>query len=53
MAANAVYDFLIDLMEVQRAAGGFDFFRTAEEREDFFQRLDAFMAAEGMPTDRR
>ncbi len=53
VAANAVYDFLIDLMEVQRAAGGFDFFRTAEEREAFFQRLDAFMAAEGMPTNRR
>jgi outer membrane protein TolC len=53
VAANSVYDFLIDLMQVQRAAGRFDFFRTAEEREDFFQRLDAFMAAEGMPTGGR
>ncbi len=53
VAASAVYDFLIDLMVVQRAAGTFDFFRTAGEREDFFQRLDVFMAAEGMPTGRR
>ena len=47
VAANAVYDFLIDLMNVQRAAGEFDLFRTAEERNDFFNRVDAFFAEAG------
>jgi outer membrane protein TolC/ABC-type uncharacterized transport system substrate-binding protein len=39
VAANAVYDFLIDLMEMERAANDFDFFKTPEEREDWFKRL--------------
>lgn len=42
-AANAVYDFLIDLMNVQRAVGGFDFFASAEERESWFERLESFL----------
>lgn len=46
-AANAVYDFLIDLMNAQRASGRFDFFYTAEERSDYYQRLDAFYQAAG------
>ncbi len=41
-AANAVHDFLIDLMNVQRAVGGFDFFVSAEERESWFERLETF-----------
>jgi outer membrane protein TolC len=41
-AANAVYDFLIDLMEVQRAANLFDFFTSPEERESWFSRMKAF-----------
>ncbi|MFQ5788161.1 MAG: TolC family protein, partial [Thermodesulfobacteriota bacterium] len=41
-AATAVYDFLIDLMNVQRAVGKFDFFTTKEEREAWFKRLDEF-----------
>jgi outer membrane protein TolC/ABC-type uncharacterized transport system substrate-binding protein len=44
-AANATYDFLIDLMQTERAAGNFDFFLTAEEREAYFERLEAFFAA--------
>jgi outer membrane protein TolC len=47
-AANAVYVFLVDLMRVQRASGGFDFFYTPEEREAFFRRLDAFYHAAGV-----
>ncbi len=43
-AANATYDFLIDLMRTERAAGTFDFFQTADEREAYFQRLEAFFA---------
>jgi outer membrane protein TolC len=42
-AANAVYDFLLDLMAVQRAVGQFDFFLGAGDREAWFQRLDAFL----------
>ena len=41
-AANAVYDFLIDLMEFQRAANLFDFFSSPEERESWFTRMKAF-----------
>jgi outer membrane protein TolC len=40
LAANAVYDFLIDLMEVERSIGQFDFFRSEENREAFFERLE-------------
>lgn len=47
-AANAVYDFLIDLMNVERAVGQFDFFRTPEDRQAFFQRLDDFYRAAGV-----
>ena len=43
-AANAVYDFLIDLMELQRAANSFDFFTSLEEREAWFNRMKAFFA---------
>lgn len=43
-AANAVYDFLIDLMEVQRAIGKFDFFASKEDREQWFKRLEAYFA---------
>jgi outer membrane protein TolC/ABC-type uncharacterized transport system substrate-binding protein len=46
-AANAVYDFLVDLMKVQRAAGEFDFFRSPEDRAAYFQRLDEFYRTAG------
>jgi outer membrane protein TolC len=46
-ATNAVYDFLIDLMELQRALSSFDFFQTREERDAFFRRLAAFLVARG------
>ena len=38
-AATAVYDFLSDLMAVQRASGGFDFFRSAADRDDRLERM--------------
>jgi outer membrane protein TolC len=47
-AANAVYDFLVDLMQVQRAAGEFDFFRSAADRAAYFRRLDDFYRAAGV-----
>jgi outer membrane protein TolC/ABC-type uncharacterized transport system substrate-binding protein len=44
-AATAVYTFLLDIMEVERAGASFSFFLTEVEREDFFDRLGAFVAA--------
>ena len=41
-AANALYDFLIDALRVQRASGAFSLEGSAEERDDFIRRLDAF-----------
>ena len=41
-AANARYDFLIDALRVERAAGSFSLEGTPEEREDFIRRLDAY-----------
>jgi outer membrane protein TolC/ABC-type uncharacterized transport system substrate-binding protein len=46
-AANAVYDFLIDLMSVQRSLGSFFLFATDQERETFMERLDQFMNSKG------
>ncbi len=48
-AANAVYDFLIDLMKVERAVGRFSFFMTDQQREAFFQRADDFFQQAGGP----
>lgn len=44
-AANALYDFLIDALRVQRASGSFSLEGTDEERDDFIQRLDKFATA--------
>ncbi len=41
-AANAVYDFMIDLIEVQRAVGDFEFYDTPETREEFFQKAEEY-----------
>ncbi len=43
-AANALYDFLIDALRVQRASGAFSLEGSEEERDDFIKRLDAFAA---------
>jgi outer membrane protein TolC len=43
-AANALYDFLIDALRVQRASGAFSLEGTEEERDNFIERLDAFAA---------
>jgi outer membrane protein TolC len=40
-AANAVHDFLLDLMRVERAMGMFGALQTAEQRQDFLGRLRA------------
>jgi outer membrane protein len=38
-AANAVHDFLLDLMQVERAMGGFGALRPAEQQQAFLKRL--------------
>ena len=40
-AANAVHDFLLDLLRVERAIGRFDALESGKEREDFQRRLAA------------
>ncbi len=42
-AATSVYDFVSDLMEVERAAARFDFFLTPQDQQDWFTRLEAYM----------
>lgn len=49
-AADAVYDFLLDLMEAERALGVIQFFASDETRAGFYQRLDAYYRAHGSPT---
>ena len=41
-AASATYDFLIDLMEVSRATGEFSFFKSEQDREQWFTELDEY-----------
>ncbi|HET6837501.1 MAG TPA: TolC family protein [Gemmatimonadales bacterium] len=40
-AANAVHDFLRDLLRVERAMGTFNALQTAEQRQEFVERLRA------------
>ena len=41
-AAEAVNDYLLDLMRVERAVGQFMFFVSAEDREAWIQELERF-----------
>ena len=41
-AANAEYEFMIDLLNVERAIGSFYSLSTPEEREAYFNNLEAF-----------
>jgi len=41
-AASAVYDFLLDLIEVERAMGVFQAFAQPSEQEQLFNRVDQF-----------
>jgi outer membrane protein TolC len=45
-AANALYEFMVDLMEVERAVGRFGVFVTAEDREAYIRRLETFARRE-------
>jgi outer membrane protein TolC len=46
-AATAVYDFLYDLMGVQRASGEFDFFRSPDDRARFLDQMRIFFEENG------
>jgi outer membrane protein TolC len=46
-AANAQYDFLLDLMEIQRATNSFDFFLSEPARQAWYQRLERFYSEAG------
>jgi outer membrane protein TolC/ABC-type uncharacterized transport system substrate-binding protein len=49
VAANAVYDFIIDMLAVERAAGRFWLFRTSAEKEQWFNDLERFFLQAGSP----
>jgi outer membrane protein len=45
VAANALYDFFIDYLSLERSVGEIDVLMTADARREFLQRLSAHMAA--------
>jgi outer membrane protein TolC len=47
-AANANYNFLVDLMNVQRAVGRFDFFLSEEDRRAWLHRFEIFSREAGV-----
>ena len=52
-SANSVYNFLIDLMNVQRSVGRFDFFQSESQRQAWYQRFESFASkAEQSPSKR-
>ena len=46
-AANAVFDYLTELMGAQRAVGRFDYYRSPEDRSAFLSRLHEFFQERG------
>jgi outer membrane protein TolC len=53
VAANSVYDFLLDMMEVERSTGRFEFFMNEEERQSFLVRIKAFFKKHGINEERQ
>jgi len=51
-ASNAGYNFLTDLMRVQRSMGQFFLFDQEEERQAFMKKLEQFMATRGIQANR-
>jgi outer membrane protein TolC len=51
VAANAVFDFLVDLVEAERSVGRFAFFMSPAEVDAFYQRLEAFYVDSGASWD--
>jgi outer membrane protein TolC len=44
VAANAVYDFLVDYMNIERAMGRFELMLGTQERAQLLDELERFMA---------
>ncbi len=51
-AANAVYDFLIDLMEAERSIGRFEFFMSQDERQAWLERMKSFFKKSGISLEK-
>ena len=49
-ATDVLFDYLLKIMQVQRAAGEFDFFRDKKESDDFKVRLSQYIAKGPMET---
>ncbi len=47
LAANATFDYLLDLMAVQRAVGKFDYYRSQQDRQAFLARLARYFQDQG------
>ena len=47
-ASNAIFDFLIDFMEVERSISMFSFFQTRAERDDFYRQVHEYLTARGV-----
>jgi outer membrane protein len=47
-SSTAVYNFLRDLMEVERASARFDFFLTPQDQSDWFVRVERYFAEQGV-----
>jgi len=45
-ATNAVFDFIIDLMNLQRSLGGFDFFLDEQELDGWLERLRGYITTQ-------
>jgi outer membrane protein TolC len=52
-AENAIYDFLISLMEVERSVGRIFFLAEPSERDELFDRADSFYGERGVTPPRR
>jgi len=52
-AASAIYDFLKDLIGVERAIGGFYFFMPPKEQDAWFERLEDFFKKAGVSPEGR
>lgn len=52
-AANAVYDFLLDLMEMERSTGKFEFFMNDVERKALLERMRAFYKKFGIYEEKK
>lgn len=52
-AANAVFDFLIDLIGIQRGVGRYDYFLYTKDRVAWFERLSAYFTRSGMAPSRK